>query len=47
MNPLASIRVVSPGGQTPIQWYGSAEQNSVGQLSHHIGEGNGSVIGQM
>lgn len=47
MNPLASIRVVSPGGQTPIQWYGSAEQNSVGHLSHHIGEGNGSVLGQM
>ena len=47
MNPLASIRVVSPGGKTPIQWYGSAEQNSVGHLSHHIGEGNGSVLGQM
>ncbi len=47
MNPLASIRVVSPGGQTPIQWYGSAEANAVGTLSHHIGEGNGSVVGQM
>ena len=47
MNPLASVRVVSPGSKTPIQWYGSAEQNAVGTLSHHIGEGNGSVLGQM
>ena len=47
MNPLASVRVVSPGSKTPIQWYGSVEQNAVGTLSHHIGEGNGSVLGQM
>jgi|TARA_R110000751_G_scaffold54202_3_gene116698 hypothetical protein len=47
MNPLASIRVVSPGGQTPIQWYGSAEQNSAGQLGRYTAEGNGSIVGQM
>jgi hypothetical protein len=46
MNPLASVRQVSPGGKTPIQWYGSAETINRGQIGNHIGEGRGSVIGQ-
>ena len=46
MNPLASVRVVTPGGHTPIQWYGSAESVRSGQIGNHIAEGRGSVIGQ-
>lgn len=47
MSPLQSIRQVSPGGHTPIQWYGSAEQNTLATIGNHIGEGSGAVIGQV